>query len=60
MHTGIEDTIADVVEFYRDSSKLARQRKLRNGAPELKDIFLKKRDVEPLTRFLKSLNEDYE
>lgn len=60
MHTGVESTIEDVVEFYRDSSKLARQRKLRNGAPELKGIFLKERDVQPLTRFLKSLNEDYE
>ncbi len=60
MHTGQEDTLDDVIQFYRDSSDLARQRKLRNAAPELKGIFLKKRDVQPLVRFLNSLNEDYE
>ncbi len=60
MHTGQESRIEDVVEFYRESSDLARKRKLRNAVPELEDIFLKQRDVQPLVRFLKSLNEDYE
>ncbi|QPJ65160.1 MAG: hypothetical protein G3M78_07060 [Candidatus Nitrohelix vancouverensis] len=60
MHNGQENRIEDVVEFYRESSDLARKKKLRNAAPELKDIFIKQRDVQPLTRFLKSLNEDYE
>ncbi len=60
MHNGQEDTLEDVVNFYIESSDLARARRLRNGAPELKDIRLGPEDVAPLVKFMKSLNEDYE
>ncbi len=59
-HNGQEDTLEDVVEFYRDMSDLARADQLRNGALELKDIDLNEDEVEPLVAFMNSLNEDYE
>jgi hypothetical protein len=60
MHTGQFDTLDSIIDFYIESSDLARSGKLRNGAPELKDIQLTDSDIVPLVKFLKSLNEDYE
>ena len=60
LHNGSRDTLADVVRFYQTTSALARAGQLRNAAPELKLIALAPEDVEPLTAFLHSLNEDYE
>ena len=60
MHNGQFDRLEDVVAFYIDSANLARQGKLRNGAPALAGIILDRRDIANLTAFLKSLNEDYE
>ncbi len=60
LHNGSRDTLANVVRFYQTTSALARAGKLRNAAPELKQIGLAPEDVEPLTAFLHSLNEDYE
>lgn len=60
LHTGNLDTLAGVVQFYREVSALARDGRLRNGAAELNDLHLDTEDVEPLVAFLKALNEDYE
>ncbi len=60
LHNGSADTLADVVRFYQASSALARAGQLRNAAPELRRIVLGAEDVEPLTAFLRALNEDYE
>ena len=59
LHTGQKDQIEDVIRFYRNSSALMRKGKLRNGDPELAAMFLGRDDLEPLTSFLRSLNEDY-
>lgn len=60
LHHGGKDTLADVVRFYVKASAQARAGKLRNGAPELKEMRLTGDDVEPLAAFLNALNEDYE
>jgi cytochrome c peroxidase len=60
MHNGQFDRLEDVMAFYIDSSNLARQGRLRNGAPALTGIILAQQDIASLTAFLKSLNEDYE
>ena len=49
-----------MIERYRQASLLARERRLRNAAPELGDIRLASADVAPLAAFLRALNEDYE
>lgn len=59
LHTGAEDSITDVLEFYRTVSGQARGGLLRNGAPELSAMRLAPEDLAPLERFLASLNEDY-
>jgi cytochrome c peroxidase len=59
-HAGIADTLEDVIRGYIKNSDLARNGKLRNGDPRLKNIALLQEDIPPLTAFLKSLNEDYE
>jgi hypothetical protein len=41
-------------------SRLARDGKVRNAAPELSGIALQEADVAPLAAFLRTLNEDYE
>ena len=60
LHNGSADTLGEVVRFYQTSAALARAGQLRNAAPELRKIFLTAEDVEPLTAFLRALNEDYE
>jgi Di-haem cytochrome c peroxidase len=59
LHTGAKDTIEDVVDFYRNSSDLARQNLLRNPDPELLKINLAPADSTSLADFLRSLTEDY-
>jgi hypothetical protein len=49
-----------VIEFYIRMSRLARDGKVRNAAPELSGILLKEEDIAPLAAFLRALNEDYE
>ncbi len=58
-HTGDVDTIEEALRFYVSVSKLAREGKLRNASPEVKDIHIDEEDVAPLAAFLRSLNEDY-
>lgn len=59
-HSGIFDTLEDVIRGYIKSSDLVRNGDLRNGAPQLNRIALIQTDIPSLTAFLKSLNEDYE
>ncbi|MDH5253400.1 MAG: hypothetical protein OEW25_08750, partial [Nitrospira sp.] len=59
MHNRQFDRLEDVVTFYIDSANLARQGKLRNGAPALSGIILDQQDIAHLTAFLQSLNEGY-
>ncbi len=60
LHHGKADTLEDVIEFYLRMSRLARDGKVRNAAPELSGILLKYEDIAPLAAFLRALNEDYE
>lgn len=60
LHTGRADTLEDVLMFYARASHLAREGRLVNGAPELKQMSLGNQDIPPLAAFLRSLNEDYE
>ncbi len=58
-HTGEIDTIEEALRFYVSVAELAREGKLRNASPEMKDIHIDEEDVAPLAAFLRSLNEDY-
>ena len=60
LHNGSKDTLHEVIEFYIRMSRLARDGKVRNAAPELAGILLKDEDIAPLAAFLRALNEDYE
>jgi cytochrome c peroxidase len=60
LHNGSKDTLEEVIEFYIRMSRLARDGKVRNAAPELSGILLKEDDIAPLVAFLRALNEDYE
>jgi cytochrome c peroxidase len=59
MHTGRMDSFEDVISFYVEFSKKARQGKVRNPDPQLNDIRLNRSAIAPLAAFLRSLNEDY-
>ena len=59
LHSGSLDTIESVLEFYVQSSKLAREGGLRNASPEMSAIRIEERDISPIATFLRSLNEDY-
>jgi len=58
-HSGAADTIEETLHCYMTTSKLARDGKLRNGAPEIAGIHLAPTDIASLAAFLRSLNEDY-
>lgn len=62
MHNGQFATLTDIINFYIDTSDLARAGTLRNGALQLQGIALLTAgdDVASLVAFLKSLNEDYQ
>jgi len=60
LHTGQEDTLEAVINFYIRASALARAGALRNAAPELSGVALTGDDVTPLAAFLRALNEDYD
>jgi len=59
LHTGRKREIEEVLEFYVDAARRARQGRLRNAAPQLSGMFLSDGDLEPLAAFLRALNEDY-
>jgi cytochrome c peroxidase len=60
MHNGQFDSLENVIEFYQETSKLARKNQLRNASPDLIGIHIEKQDVASIAAFLRALNEDYE
>ncbi len=59
-HNGSKPRFNDVVEFYINSSQLARQGLLRNAPIEFRNMSLSEEDVAALVAFLQSLTEDYD
>jgi cytochrome c peroxidase len=59
-HNGSKAKFDDVVNFYINSSQLARQGNLRNAPAEFKNMSLSPADLDALVAFLKSLTEDYD
>jgi hypothetical protein len=59
-HNGSKARFNDVVEFYINSSQLARLGLLRNAPAEFQNMSLSEDDVAALVAFLKSLTEDYD
>jgi cytochrome c peroxidase len=60
LHSGRKITVESVLQFYQQSSAMARAGTIRNGDPELSNIQIDASAVKSLTSFLNSLNEDYE
>jgi len=59
-HNGSNLRLQDVIQFYINSSQLARQGLLRNPPPEFRGMSLSQDDIDALTAFLLSLTEDYD
>jgi cytochrome c peroxidase len=59
-HNGGKLTFSDVVQFYINSSQLARQGRLRNPPPEFQAMSLGSSDIAALVAFIESLTEDYD
>ncbi len=59
-HNGSKLTFGDVVQFYVNSSQLARLSLLRNPPPEFLNMSISQADVAALVAFLQSLTEDYD
>ena len=59
-HNGSKPKFNDVVNFYINSSQLARQGKLRNAPAEFAGMSLSADDVDALVAFLIALTEDYD
>lgn len=59
LHTGRMDSLEQTIQFYKDIADQARSNHVRNGDPELNNIFLDDSAIAPLAAFLQSLNEDY-
>jgi hypothetical protein len=59
-HNGSKLQLQDVVQFYINSSQLARQGLLRNPPPEFQQMSLSNEDLNSLVAFLLSLTEDYD
>ncbi len=59
-HTGQMDQIEASVMLYIPIAAMAQSNAIRNADPRLKMISITRDEVEPLSAFLRSLNEDYE
>ncbi|HUO35317.1 MAG TPA: hypothetical protein VMU43_10035 [Candidatus Acidoferrum sp.] len=59
-HNGSKLTFNDVVNFYINSSNLARTGLLRNAPPEFQGMSISQSDIPALVAFLQSLTEDYD
>ena len=59
-HNGGKLQLQDVVQFYINSSQLARQGLLRNAPAEFRSMSLSADDMNALVAFLLSLTEDYD
>jgi cytochrome c peroxidase len=60
LHDGSLDDIDEVIEFYARMSSVARRGAIRNADARLRRVFLVEQDVQPLSAFLRALNEDYQ
>jgi len=58
-HTGRMDGLDSVLRHYLRASERAREGKLRNADPRLREISIAPADLDLLQAFLRSLNEDY-
>jgi len=59
-HNGSKLQFGDVINFYINTSALARAGQLRNGDPALRNMSIDDSDVAALVAFLQSLTEDYD
>ena len=59
-HNGSKLSFGDVIQFYLNSSQLARQGLLRNPPPEFQNMSISAADLSALVAFLESLTEDYD
>jgi cytochrome c peroxidase len=59
-HNGSKLTFNDVVQFYINSSQLAREGLLRNAPAEFQNMSISQSDLAALVPFLESLTEDYD
>jgi cytochrome c peroxidase len=59
-HNGSRANFNDVVEFYINSSALAKSGALRNAPPQFANMSLSEDDVQNLVAFLMSITEDYD
>jgi hypothetical protein len=59
-HNGSALTFSDVIQFYINSSQLAREALLRNPPPEFQNMSISQSDINALVAFLRSLTEDYD
>jgi cytochrome c peroxidase len=59
-HNGSKLQLQDVIQFYINSSQLARQGLLRNAPAEFRNMSLSSDDLNGLVAFLLSLTEDYD
>jgi hypothetical protein len=59
-HNGSKPKFDDIVNFYINTSQLARQGLLRNADAQLNSMSLSAADVQALVAFLQSLTEDYD
>ena len=59
MHNGQISDLHASVAFYLAASANSRGGTIRNADPELREIRITPKDLEPLVRFLISLYEDY-
>jgi len=59
-HNGSKLRFGDVIQFYINSSQLAREGLLRNPPPEFQNMSISQDDIDALVAFLRSLTEDYD
>jgi cytochrome c peroxidase len=59
-HNGSKLSFGDVIQFYLNSSQLARQGLLRNAPAEFQNMSISAADLSSLVAFLESLTEDYD
>jgi cytochrome c peroxidase len=59
-HTGRMETLEQAVGFYVRLSQMVRDGKVRNPDEQIGRISMTHADVQLLSKFLQSLNEDYE
>jgi len=60
LHNGSAKNFDEVLEQYIISSELKRSKELRNGAPQLRGMRIKRLDKKALGAFLNTLNSEYE